>query len=360
MRVLKICAVVALVLAFGSMAQADLTSQLAWDYGVIADNMGDTWPDHIHIQFNIIDWSIGRTYGLDPGDVVKGADNVNDLPDAQGNWPQPALPNPIDPDEDSWSIIKIREILVDELTNPNSPAMWSDAVDDNWEIVGIVYGGVDVVVEVQADGTQVVGTVGEKFAFFIQPEGTLDVVLGSSGRVAAQANPFGIPVGDAMYNGVGFDAAGNPLAAGTVELGLLGIAPNDKMVAGTDVARRSEFIPDLTQPGAGVGESSEFLDIIAGTWQNMPFPALEGKDWYFGPGTVPAGYDDRHGDSETGDLHQENTFKPYKQLFQDDDWSTSSKDPTVGAAPIPEPLTVVGALMALSTLGGYIRKRRTA
>ena len=132
------------------------------------------------------------------------------------------------------------------------------------------------------------------------------------------------------------------------------------MVAGTDVARRSEFIPDLTQPGAGVGESSEFLDIIAGTWQNMPFPALEGKDWYFGPGTVPAGYDDRHGDSETGDLHQENTFKPYKQLFQDDDWSTSSKDPTVGAAPIPEPLTVVGALMALSTLGGYIRKRRTA
>ena len=171
-----------------AMAQAagHLTDQLAWNHAVIQQHADANDGKGFHLLFNVLDWSIGRTYKLEAGSLVDGSALVDELRDAQGE-PQAALPNAIDPDEDSWSLVKVREVMVDELTNPNLPAIWSDAVDRNWEIVGIVYGGVDEVVWTQANGTQVVGTVGEKFAFFIQPEGTLDVKLGSSGRVAAKA-----------------------------------------------------------------------------------------------------------------------------------------------------------------------------
>lgn len=356
MRVLKLCAVVTLVLAFSGVARADLTSQLAWDDVVIANNIGTSGG--IHIQFNILDWSQGRSYEIAEGDVAYGESDVNDLNDAQGNA-QGILPGGFG-NEDSWSIVKVHEILVDELANPNSPVIWSGAVDQNFEIVGIVYGGVDVVVEGQSLGNQVVGTSGNKAVFFIQEKGTLDVTLGSGGRVAALANPYGIPVGTGMYTGAGFDALGAPLPAATTEMILRSTTPTDKNVAGVDVGRRAEFIPDITQPGSGVGESSEFMDIVAGAWQFLPFPELEADPFYFGPGLPQDPHDPRHGDSETGDLHQENTFKPYIQIGADDDWGTSSKDPVVGFTPIPEPLTMVSMFAALSVLGSYIRKRRTA
>ena len=363
MRVLKLCAVVALVLAFTGAAQANI--QLNWIQN----------PGTQHIKFNILDWSMGTSYVIGPNDdnPTVGASNVDNLL-------QSTLPGGVG-DEDFYSVVRVQEILVDTLSHPMEPTLWSHAADPDYEIYGLVYGGVDTYVQQDPNGQLVIGTDGQKVKFWIQKKGTADILPGSSGR--------GVTGDPEMYATIGFNADGTPTT--DAELAIDGIIPSDKeIVDPTDptithyVGQRAYFVPDIdingNPTGAGTGHGSFFIDIIGGTWQHFfapGWPGLEMQDGYFDPGDptwTPAQkaawispnpwppHDPRHGYSESGDLHSENTVTPYdyNPSFPDADWILSSDDPTVGFMVVPEPLTIVSTFMALGTLGAYIRKRRTA
>jgi len=351
MRVLKICAVVALVLAVSGVARAGTTS--------------------IPIMWDIIDWSMAKTYTVPAGPPTNGVGAVNGLAQIPNPVPGAMVVNKphthsgnalIGQFEDSWSVVKIVNIL----TDPGGDILWAQATDPVNEMVGLVYGGVDNYVGLNALGEQQVVTEGIFYDVYVQPIGTFDDRLGSIGRlsfsqyvgVGIDYNDFGIDGLPATLDpgeGNGIYDAGEP----TFPVGTLAVAAEScggKLLAGAvgPIHRIATFQPQPFPVGSGDGTGFEFIDLIGGTWAAPGVGyADEGDPFYFGL------VDPRFGSSQHADLHANQTVVPFFDPGNPADWIITSADP-VRTAIVPEPMTVIGAFMALSTLGAYIRKRRTA
>lgn len=359
MKLTRHLAVVGLILAM---------SATAW---------GLTWvnpPGNQHIKLNIFDWSMSKSYDL-TGGGASGIGSVDSLP-AFGGLPQISVPGAqvitkahpysgaglVGMTEDNWTVVMIREILVDTIEDPTQPVLWSDAVDPSSELIGLVYGGVDNYAGARIGGEQIVGAEGFFYDIYEQPKGTFDAALGSSGRIA-----FDKYIGAGyswVDDGDGIPELGEEVLVGTkiiegVSTPGVDYTPSIPAPAPTTIPHRiSEFTPSAVPFGSGWGERSEFIDAIGGTWQEAPLIGIEVEDQYF-PDRDP-----RHGLSQLGDLHAESTITPY--LRPEGDWILSSDDPIVGymeVAPeqvIPEPMTIVGALLGVAGVVNYVRKRRIA
>jgi hypothetical protein len=246
--------------------------------------------------------------------------------------------------EDWWGIVKVQELIGD----PTATMYWSGAADPNYELVGLVYGGVDTYVSTDpVTGEQTVSSAGVFFDVYMQPKGTLDETIGSAGRLALD-----------KYVGVGYDGVGNPLANSLL---LLSMESTDgkpfPLVAGMDIDGdgdqdgdfRSVYTPNPPPVGAGTGESSLFWDIVYEDICNG-LATLEVVDNYF-----PL-VDPRFGPSQYGDMHGGQDFDP--AFFGPSDWIITSDDPTRGSMyVVPEPLTMLGVFLGLGSLGGYVRRR---
>lgn len=342
MRILKYLALAGLILAVTGTA------------GAITLNL----PGPVGIKFDIMDWTMSKTYALAPGQVVQGIPALDALvqgppvvPGAQViNVPHLYAPGLVGMTEDDWSIVKVSQILVDEAWDPNSPVVWSGAADLQNEIVGLVYGGVDSYVADIGAGKEKVGTVGLFYDFYVQPKGTFQASLGSAGRIGfSQYVGAGLSYTDLNLNGK-YDA-GEPTFAVGQQI-IAGQSTFGKVIPGAvvPVHRVSEFTPAPFPVGSGTGESSEFVDIVGGAWR-FAGPAMEVPNFYF-PNVDP-----RHGVSQDGDLFQKSTLTPYFAIGTPADWIVSSDDPVRGFAMVPEPFTMLTLATSLFAVGGYVRRR---
>jgi len=352
MRNLKLIALAGVILASGVVASA---TPVNWIQK----------PGYERVRFNILDWSMAKTYVPPVLVPVEGVAAVDALP--QTPAPPGAMPI-VKPQvglggiggallgnvEDFWGVIQIQEIIAD----PGGTVFWSGAVDPQTEIVGLLYGGVDTYVAIDpATGVQTVSAAGLFLDLYAQPKGTFDETLGSAGRVAFD-----------KYEGVGYDAAGVLIPGADLLLALESTddkAPADATLASDidgdgdpDGDFTATFTPNPPPLGAGTGESSLFWDIVGGTWGPVPPPHSEEEvachyevEQFYFPNRDP-----RFGSSQFGDMHSGQDFDP--AAHGPSDWIVTSDDPTRGFHYIPEPVTLVGAFLGIATLGGYLRRRR--
>jgi len=311
------------------------------------------------IAFNVVDFSMARNYDLDADDSpVEGVQDVNDLPGSGAVLGAQVIDRAqigaggigghlLGETEDRWSVVEMKEIVGD----PNSTiTYWSATADPTYEVVGLMYGGVDTYVEVDPFSTTVL-SAGIFMDIYLQPKGTFDSSLGSAGRLAFD-----------QYEGVGYDAAGDPI--GTLLMRLestdwvqpLGGAASDVDGDGDpDGDFLTVYEPASTPVGAGEGVSSMFLDLVGGAWRTGPVGAmtLEAPVSYFPNG------DPRFGTSPYGDLYEDQNLDP--ALSGPSDWVMTSEDPyraQVSTVVVPEPVTAAGLLLAVVGLGRYYRRRR--
>ncbi|MCX5677276.1 MAG: hypothetical protein NTX87_20005 [Planctomycetota bacterium] len=316
-----------------------------------------TWldsPGDEGFRMDIINWSMAKTYVLPtPSGPTEGVAAVNGLPNTgptPGGFAIPAARPQIGLGgiggalagqvEDGWGIFYINAILAD----PGATTFWSAAADPTREIVGLYYGAVDTAVAVDINGIQQVSAAGVFIDFYEQPKGTFNPNNGSAWRLAFD-----------KYRGVGFDAAGNPIANSQL---IMRLESTDNTAWGwqtlasdidgdgdTDGDFVASFVPAPLPVGSGTGKSNMFLDLVGGTW--VPF--VEQAPNYF-----PL-VDNRFGSSVDADMHAGQDFDPAS--FGPADWVITSDDPTRGSF-IPEPVTMASLFLGIGCLSRYIRKRR--
>ena len=305
------------------------------------------------VMWDIVDWSMAKTYVLqaeqNPTDGIANVDALTQTPgsvpgaqeiDKAHTHSGSAL---IGMTEDSWSVVKVVTIL----TDPGGDILWSQAADPVNEIVGLVYGGVDNFVAVDAIGQQVVVTEGIFYDVYMQPIGTWDDTLGSDGRVAFDKyvgagydyNDFGLDgVAGTPDFGEGngkFDPGETVFPVGTLIVQAESAPGKTQFGASGPVHRISKFVPNPPPVGAGDGTGFEFIDIVGGTWQQPGVGYFDELPPFYYPNV-----DYRFGSSEHGDLHANQTVSPYDQ--PEGDWIISSADPVRGGwgLGLPEPAAI--------------------
>ena len=320
MRHLKLIALLGLILAMSGIAEA------------ITFNI----PYEGRFRFKYENWDMAKSYAPNsedpnapvPGTLYDGVSTVNALSQSS---PPGTLTIPSGPyageTEDAWGIFRITEIRTDDGT---SRLLWSDAVDENQELVGFFFGGVDTAVKIESLPVQRIQTDNFTFLLYQQDENLFDMTLGSGGRIDFDS-----------YTGIGQDASASLVIEAHSTAGVVPITG-----ATSPVGQIADFTTSDPNTGAGYGTSMQFLDITGGAWA----PWWEVKDYYFGTS------DFRFGTSQYGDLFVESDVVPYDAGLTD--WIVTSDDPGRGNV-VPEPLTMAGVFLGLGGLGGYIRRRRT-
>ena len=315
-----------------------------------------TWvnplPAGTRVRFDILDWSMGKVYQPNAPLPIEGVGAVNAQPQnvVPGamviNLPQVGLGGVggvlVNQTEDIYGIVKVLSINAD----PGAMTYWAEAADPNSELAGIIYGGVDTYIGSNPQMQQVVSSAGLFMDLYEQPKGNFTENLGSAGRISFN-----------QYEGVGFDAAGNPIPGAQLLLHLESTddkAPLDATPlldidgdGDPDGDFTATFTPEgpPAPPGSGTGESSLFWDAVGGSWA----PFYEVIPFYF------PNLDPRFGSSMHGDFHSGQDFDP--ATLGPSDWITTSDDPTRGHF-VPEPVTMAGLMLGVGSLLGYVRRRR--
>jgi hypothetical protein len=297
------------------------------------------------------------------GDSPAWVDPISGLPDP---FNDPVLmPVGMDgamtPNEDTWGIVRldqISEAFVDEmhfnLEPTGDPALWNlgdpDPAGTPMEVWGIFYGNTDKWVQVELDGGQQIMGDGLKFKIWAQPLGSFSDVhgplgnkqFGSADRLAAD-----------IYAGIGYDEFGVPIPGASLWLsgemvdGFL-IEPDTGVRAHT-IATQFEGIGNLdgeaqmwseywggpdAQPGDGpVGSANQAWDY----------------NWYWADfGTNPDYVADMRLQIDNKAVTDQNAIW---------DWEVTSSDPGQMYG-VPEPMTMLGVFLGVSSLTGYIRRRK--
>lgn len=309
--------------------------------GAVGIPMRGTGP----IVSHLTNYDDGVVYDYNNGFL---ADNIT--PIAAGQQYDPSLVKKafsgykLDPGESTWGIFKIDQALLGAITGPNtitptgSNVLYTDG-DAGIEVVGIFYGRFDVSVSFSVDPytqamTQVIRSSGDNFEVFTQPTGTYD-----DGNAGAMAR-----VVSNEYAGVGYDGAGTNTLLPGAQLVLTGTTQSGLV----SYDSMSTFTP--SGPNTGSGTFSQFWSVgaVAGT------AALGSDNAWWDTNVFPNGGAMAFVDGTTADFRLQGTTSPTNKQ-----WLVSSSDPLTGAF-VPEPLTMLGVFMAVGSLGGYIRKRRSA
>jgi len=270
--------------------------------------------------------------------------------------------------DDSWGIIVVTGIYPGTVGSGNPPDIAPDTNNPLWlpgqdgqELVGVFWGAQDQAVAVVAAGPlnpayEIAESTDLKFALWDQKQGTLgDPAALKLGSAERGANPwdFGEAAGPHGM-GLTYDAAASVYLTGQSQKGFVGqVLPGHAEFVTT-------FYPDMTTQGSantflGVGDLG--LDINSdGSVDAQDVGAA--NDYYdtdFFSAVVP-GY------QTTADLHLTMFTKannPTNQPGYDSgyDWTATNEDNIDGAF-VPEPVTMLSAVLGVAGLAGYIRRRR--
>lgn len=313
MKYAKLIAVAALILAISSSAQA------------ISYRMSYSGPT----RWIITNWDMGPIYDTTqiPHNVVHdGAATLDgfaqyDAPGRIGN-------------EDNWGIFRVQQILTDD---GFSDTLWLHG-DNNRELVGMFYGGVDNALYIDpSNSQQTIQTNDWSIDTYEQDHGTLTnalIAAGSGGRVDLDT-----------YKGVGTDAAGNALA--NAELVLEGVSTTGvAQLAGSTGPAEGRATFTATSSTTGLGGTDMYIDVVGGTWQDGLQFKYETEGYFYPP-------------SLEGDMLMEIVAHPNNVPVGD--WTVITDGPVRNYAQvIPEPITMLAVFGGIVGLGGYIRKRRMA
>lgn len=284
------------------------------------------------LRMKFSDWDMGTVYQV-PGAPVVGSAAVNALPqtpydigpgghfyDVNGNRDDAGGYNAA-LREDVWGIARLTRI---ENAANASDVLWLDG-DNNEEIMVMFYGGIDVAIAPGPIAGQTVIQVDQlKFDFYQQAFGTF-VAAGDEDQGALGRTGF------ATYNGV---TGGTSLWTTVLNKGFAGIA------GAGNAGFLTFFTPDVTGT-TGSGNFQLLLDITGGTAQAAydTNSQINGADFFTQGTTAP----------------NDGSSVPIAGLGNGQ-WTVFSDDP-IRCNVIPEPVTLLGLMLGMSSLGGYLRRR---
>lgn len=249
--------------------------------------------------------------------------------------------------ETSWGIFQVDQILSGSISGPNSISTGALTLYDkgasSTDILGIFYGAVDQTVTFNSAISTTITASGFNYEIFTQPDTIYDPTsspaLGAGARV--DENEWSSLVG---YDGTG----ANKLLAGAervlTAVGQPGMTAQEflatfdlSQITGTFDTYLS--VAPLTEAFDSTGASVGFSGSQNVNYDTDVFPTL---------GYVPVV------PGTTADFRLKGTSEP---TFNP--WLVRSSDP-VTTAFVPEPVTMLGLVLGVGGLAGYIRKRRTA
>lgn len=346
MNKLKAMIVVGLLLAVGNGAWALTLKDLPEEH-----------PDDLEYKFKFQDWSSGHVYlpttrwlsANTIGDdlVLTGTklDAVKAGTDLDAFVAFPVV-KPMIAGETSWGLFRLQEIQ-----GWDGVAYTKDLYDidddagdvppgDADDVLGMFGGLVDkhVTLTMQDDGGTPLDVSDDRYGFDLWADGD-----------SAFVKLYEMPDASMVLGGPGdrIGATSYPTFTGANEM--LDMVPLADEISGAPIAGMKFFSTATVDGSAGIvndvlspGQARMVLDIVGGT-------DASSNGGYFNDAV------DRDGDPATEDI----IF--LTNVFGDTTghgWTTNTDDPAFGGVFIPEPLTAVGVLFAVSGLAGYVRKRR--
>jgi hypothetical protein len=301
----------------------------------------------------------------------------------EGVWLDPddlvSLPGlSLRPGEDSWGIFEVDLIRKGTFNSFGDivPLGGDDilyaAGDQGTELVGIYRNRQDIGVKFNPGGSFEIQFVGDEYDVYLQDFDVFDDGNAGSG---------GRNLGTGDYATIGDDASSVLVLDGYSPTGFypdtgLGLPEgiNTFYPSGTNPGRVDAYI-QLNDPGVGTDNERFDTDYFIGSENgntadfrlqatittNNGFNA--GASAYTDElGTVWPSWVDTLGARWDASTQLQTAYpdrQDYIDEFEDYDWTSDSSDPlTSGVNFIPEPLTMAGVFLAVSGLGGYLRKRR--
>lgn len=287
------------------------------------------------VTLKFASWDMGVVYAV-PGSLVDTIAGVNTYEGIAGNAALYPMANGHYYDsngkrddevgydaslrEDGWGILTVTEIYKTG-TSASNPAniLWLPGDNGNTELTAIFVGGVDNALVASTDtiGAEVIQTQGIELFLYENTVASLDPSLGANGRT-----------GFASYTGI---------TGGTLCLDMLVTTGVGQISGSTGPAEfRAIFTPDVGG-ATGSGSFASYVDLVPGT-----------RD-----------YDQFNTNGMLGgtDLSVNGTTTANTDFAQNGNWTVLNEDPFRGNV-IPEPITMLGVVLGIGGLAGYIRKRR--
>ena len=284
------------------------------------------------ILIQYINYDMGATYTPQTIADGKAACNAAQVGTVTGSYTIPAGYTYAGEQEDAWAIFKVTNITTD---NATPTTLWTDGQDGE-EIVGMLYGLVDVG---HFGPAAITVSDGYNLDMYVQSDGQYSELntgvsgpMGSGGRVAFD-----------RYEGVGYDAMGNALAGAELLL-------HADSVPGSMDFSGLFFSGETVSHTVSVVDAQSFLNASGGKWFDQG-NIVTGRTWTQVPNSVPP-------NAVVADAYMVSGVVQY-DTNEGGDWDYKSTDPVrMGYNPIPEPMTMFAVAMAISGLGGYMRRRR--
>lgn len=277
-------------------------------------------------------------------------------------------------DEDGWGITKVSEIMTAGITQTPVPGVntgaidggagditWVQGLSDGMEIVGMYYGVDDVNVTL-AGSSETANSIGLKAYFVLQPNGSAQAATRAfltalGGDVNAATALFGDAgskgrLANNKYVGVGVDQNGNAIGGAIV-------IATAVAVPGFIGDQAYNAVADLT--GIGNGSAAFYADMSAldlptqlgGVGTVGTFNSMMDTNFYTSV-SAPLG--------TTADVefHITTTFQISTPApgHVYNDFNVIGKNGELAGDAVPEPVTMVGLLMSVVGVGGYVRRRR--
>jgi len=255
--------------------------------------------------------------------------------------------------EDSWGIIRVESIYAATVDMSQTDAITIGSIalyeygsaGQTVEIVGMDRGRVDdwvtfvdmTPLNLLDPLTQVIQAHGASIDLYTQTKGTTEL-LGAGWGGGMQGPGARLVAGGSKYPGIGFDALGNPIVGS--DLVLTGNAQ-----AGFQLAENLSYFTPV--PAGNTGSGTFYMYV---SWTGGSQLASWNTDGF------PIGYLLDPGRTITADMRIQGTVTP-TGLPVDDPWLVHTSDPATNFF-VPEPLTMVGMLLGIGSLGRYVRKRR--
>jgi len=321
MRTLKLCTMVALVVALGGPA---------WGLTLKNYTNGD------ELIFNLFDKTDGKIYGIPSNNTVYGETNVDSW-EASGwghakmTWDTGAVGS--QSEEDFWGIA-----FVNTINNIDGSITYWETSDTNTELTIIFWGGRDQIVDVGNLGTTTY-TRGIMARMYEVPFGTHDfLTLGPAGR---------------DNNADGFVTDGEEDSYPTVDIGV----PIVELV-GANIISTAWAV--LSGGVASVSHYNTINALVTGA-DGGGLAYFDVADLGNGGGTMGSFFDTDSVGTSLGTADFKANFSIEVENLDPTDkttWVTDSKDP-LKTALIPEPATMLCVVFGVAALGGYARKRRS-